>query len=206
MNGKRSRRQHPRLAAKPWRPEDTAGGNGGKRRRSGGKGGRPALRIAVYPGSFDPVTLGHLDIIRRGAALFDRLVVAVAAKNPDKRSLFTTEERIDLVREATKDLTGVVVDAYEGLTAGHVAELGAGAILRGLRQHSDFEYEYQLALANRTISGIETVFVMADEHVAYISSHMVREVAALGGDISRFVPRHVAKAMAARIGTSDKQG
>jgi pantetheine-phosphate adenylyltransferase len=192
MNGKRSRRQHPRLAAKPWRPEDTTGGNGGRRPKA--KGDRPALRIAVYPGSFDPITLGHLDIIRRGAAMFDRLAVAVA-ENPDKRSLFTTDERIALAREATKDLGGVVVDAYEGLTAGHVAALGAGAILRGLRQHSDFEYEYQLALANRTISGIETVFVMADEHVAYISSHMVREVAALGGDISRFVPAHVATAI-----------
>jgi pantetheine-phosphate adenylyltransferase len=151
-------------------------------------------KIAVYPGSFDPVTLGHLDIIRRGAAMFDRLVVAVA-NNPDKRSLFTIEERMAMVRAATKGLRNVVVDAYEGLTAAHVAELKATAILRGLRQHSDFEYEYQLALANRTISGIETVFVMADERVAYISSHLVREVAALGGDISRFVPPAVAKAV-----------
>jgi pantetheine-phosphate adenylyltransferase len=163
-----------------------------------------AKRIAVYPGSFDPVTLGHLDIIRRGAALFDRVVVAVA-NNPDKRSLFTTDERIALVRDATKDLSGVVVDAYEGLTAGHVAQLGATAILRGLRQHSDFEYEYQLALANRTISGIETLFVMADERVAYISSHMVREVAALGGDISRFVPPSVAKAIKKKMAAGPRR-
>ena len=155
-------------------------------------------RTAVYPGAFDPVTLGHLDIIRRGAALFDRLVVAVAS-NPAKPSLFTTDERIAMLRQAVKAVRGVAVDAYEGLTAEHVARLGASAILRGLRQHSDFEYEYQLALTNRTISGIETLFIMADESVAYISSHMVREVARLGGDVSRFVPPNVAKALAKKL-------
>jgi len=155
-------------------------------------------KTAVYPGSFDPVTLGHMDIIRRGAALFDRLVVAVAM-NPEKQSLFTIDERMAMVRAAARGLAGVTVDAYEGLTAGHVERLGASVILRGLRQHSDFEYEYQLALTNRTISGIETLFVMADEHVAYISSHMVREVARLGGDVSRFVPPNVAKALAKKL-------
>ena len=154
-------------------------------------------RVAVYPGVFDPVTLGHLDIIRRGAALFDRLIVAVAT-NPAKQSLFTAEERLAMVREAVRDLATISVDSYEGLTVEYVGRLGASVILRGLRQHSDFEYEYQLALTNRTISGIETVFVMADERVAYISSHLVREVAALGGDISRFVPAHVVKALKAK--------
>ena len=149
---------------------------------------------AVYPGAFDPVTLGHLDIIRRGAVLFDRLIVAVAT-NPAKASLFTTDERLAMVRRAARGIRGVTVDSYEGLTAEHVARLGASVILRGLRQHSDFEYEYQLALTNRTISGIETLFVMADENVAYISSHLVREVARLSGDISRFVPPHVSKAI-----------
>jgi pantetheine-phosphate adenylyltransferase len=156
-------------------------------------------RVAVYPGVFDPVTLGHMDIIRRGAALFDRLIVAVAT-NPAKQSLFTTEERLAMVRDAVGDLAGVTADAYEGLTVEYVRRHGASVILRGLRQHSDFEYEYQLALTNRTISDIETVFVMADERVAYISSHLVREVAALGGDVSNLVPKHVPAALRAKVG------
>jgi len=155
-------------------------------------------RVAVYPGVFDPVTLGHMDIIRRGAALFDRLIVAVA-DNPAKQSLFTTGERLAMVREAVGDLKGVAVDSYKGLTVEYVRRHGASVILRGLRQHSDFEYEYQLALTNRTISGVETVFVMADERVAYISSHLVREVAALGGDVSPLVPKGVMKALKAKL-------
>ena len=155
-------------------------------------------RVAVYPGVFDPVTLGHMDIIRRGAALFDRLIVAVAA-NPSKQSLFTTEERLAMVCEAARDIKGVTVDSYEGLTVEYVRRHRASVILRGLRQHSDFEYEYQLALTNRTISGIETIFVMADERVAYISSHLVREVAALGGDVSPLVPKGVLKALKAKL-------
>ena len=151
-------------------------------------------RVGVYPGVFDPVTLGHLDIIRRGAALFDRLLVAVAT-NPEKESLFTAEERRCMLREAVSDIPGVDVDAYEGLTVEFVRRHGASVILRGLRQHSDFEYEYQLALTNRTIAGVETVFVMADERVAYISSRLVREVARLGGDVSKLVPPNVAKAL-----------
>jgi pantetheine-phosphate adenylyltransferase len=155
-------------------------------------------RIAVYPGVFDPVTLGHLDIIRRGAALFDRLIVAVA-ENPDKAPLFSRDQRLAMVGRATKGVRGVVVDAYEGLTTEFVRQHGATVILRGLRQHADFEYEYQLALANRTISGVETVFVMADERTAYISSHLVREVARLGGNVSRFVPPGVAGALKKQV-------
>jgi len=155
-------------------------------------------RIAVYPGVFDPITLGHLDIIRRGAGLFGRLVVAVAC-NPAKPSLFSIDERLALVREATKGLPHVKVDSYSGLTVAYVRGLGASVILRGLRQHSDFEYENQLALTNRTLSGIETLFVMADEKAAYLSSHLVREVAALGGDVSRLVPRNVVKALRRKL-------
>jgi pantetheine-phosphate adenylyltransferase len=157
-------------------------------------------RVAVYPGVFDPITLGHLDIIRRGAALFDRLIVAVA-NNPGKHPLFTREERLAMATAAVKGLDGVVVDSYEGLTVEYVRGHGATVILRGLRQHSDFEYEYQLALANRTISGVETLFVMADEKVSYISSNLVREVAKLGGDVSRFVPAGVEKAMSEKLAT-----
>jgi pantetheine-phosphate adenylyltransferase len=162
-------------------------------------------RVAVYPGVFDPITLGHLDIIRRGAALFDRLVVAVA-ENPDKHALFSREERLAMVCRATQGIRGVTVDAYEGLTVEYVRGHGATVILRGLRQHADFEYESQLALANRTISGVETLFVMADEKTAYLSSHLVREVARLGGNVSRFVPAGVEKKLAARIGTPGKSG
>jgi len=154
-------------------------------------------RTAVYPGVFDPITLGHLDIIRRGAALFDRLIVAVAS-NPSKDSLFAIDERLAMARAAVKGLPEVTVDSYEGLTVQYVGRHKASVILRGLRQHSDFEYECQLALTNRTISGLETVFVMADEKVSYISSHLVREVARLGGDVSRLVPPNVAKALSPR--------
>ena len=157
-------------------------------------------RVAVYPGVFDPVTLGHLDIIRRGAALFDRLIVAVASET-DKQPLFTTDERARMLRETTAEIKNVTVDTYEGLTVDFVRKHGASVILRGLRQHSDFEYEYQLALTNRTIAGVETVFVMADEKVAYISSRLVREVASLGGDVSQLVPPNVAKALRGKLKT-----
>ena len=152
-------------------------------------------QTAVYPGVFDPVTLGHLDIIRRGAALFGRLVVAVHAHPPGKACLFTADERLDLVRKAAGDVPGIEPLLYDGLTADFVRDQGAAVILRGLRQHSDFVYEYQMALTNRTVSGVETLFVMADERTAYISSHLVREVAALGGDVSNLVPPCVAEAL-----------
>ena len=161
-------------------------------------------KIAVYPGTFDPVTLGHLDIIRRGAALFDALIVTVAT-NAEKKSLFTLSERLALVREAIGGIAGVRVDSYEGLTAEYVRRSGASVILRGLRQHSDFEYEYQLALTNRTLCGIETLFVMADERVSYISSHLVREVARLGGDVSALVPPNVLEALRSKT-ARDKSG
>ena len=155
-------------------------------------------QTAVYPGVFDPITLGHLDIIKRGAALFDRLVVAVAS-NPAKRSLFASEERLAMVRQATEDVGSVIVDAYEGLTVEFVGRCRASVILRGLRQHSDFEY--QLALTNRTLSGVETLFVMADEKTAYISSRLVREVASLGGDVSALVPPNVLTALKQKLGS-----
>ncbi|MGB2997322.1 MAG: pantetheine-phosphate adenylyltransferase [Phycisphaerae bacterium] len=159
-------------------------------------------QVAVYPGVFDPATLGHLDIIQRGAAIFDGLIVAVAAK-PDKQCLFAAEERVAMMREAVT-VEGVTVDSYDGLTVEFVRSRGASVILRGLRHYSDFEYEYQLALTNRTIAGIETVFVMADERVAYISSRLVREVASLGGDVSKLVPPNVAEALKARLGKAQE--
>lgn len=155
-------------------------------------------RTAIYPGTFDPVTLGHLDVIRRGAALWDRLVVAVAT-HPDKASLFTIDERLDLVRQAAAGIPRVTVDSYTGLTVEYVARHEAPVILRGLRQHADFDYECQLALTNRTLSGVETVFIMADERVAFISSRLVREVARLGGDVSRLVPPTVVAALKKKL-------
>ncbi len=154
------------------------------------------IRTAVYPGVFDPVTLGHLDVIRRGAALFDRLIVAVHADPPAKRCLFTAEERADLVRRAAAEVAGVEVVLYDGLTVAFARAQGASVILRGLRQPGEFTYEYQMALTNRAVGGVETVFLMAAPHTAYISSHLVREVAAMGGDVSSLVPPPVVEALA----------
>ena len=156
----------------------------------------PETQTAVYPGVFDPVTLGHLDVIGRGAALFDRLVVAVHANPPGKQCLFTAEERADLIRQAADGIDGVSVTVYDGLTAAFAREQGAAFILRGLRPHADFTREYQMAVTNRTMAGVETVFLAAQAVTAAISSAMVREVAALGGDVSAFVPACVAEAFA----------
>jgi len=147
-------------------------------------------RVAVYPGSFDPPTLGHLDIVRRGLTIFDELVVAVS-DNPGKQHLFSTVERVALLREATADLPGVSVETYTGLTVSYVQRRGGCAILRGIRTLSDFDYESHLALTNRAMSGLETVFVMASPACSFISSSLIREIARLGGDVSAMVPAGV---------------
>jgi len=154
--------------------------------------------LAVYPGVFDPPTLGHLDIIRRGLAVFDRLVVAVAV-NPGKQPLWSAAERQAMLREATADLDRVSVDTYEGLTVDFVKACGARAILRGIRTTSDYDWESHLAGTNRAASGIETVFVMADGRYAYITSSLVKEVARLGGDVSAMVPPVVLEALKKRF-------
>jgi len=153
-------------------------------------------QTAVYPGVFDPVTLGHVDVIRRGAALFGGLVVGVHAHPAAKQCLFSVEERVDLLRQATAQVGGVTVVPYDGLTVDFVREQGASAMLRGLRQHGDFAQEHDMALTNRAVGGVETVFMMADPQTAFISSHLVREVARLGGDVSGLVPDGVAQALA----------
>jgi len=155
----------------------------------------PETKTVIYPGVFDPVTLGHLDVIRRGSALFGRLIVGVHASPPAKACLFSAEERADLLRQATAGLNGVTVALYDGLTVDFVRQQGASAILRGLRPHGDFAGEYEMALTNRTVGGVETLFLMADERTASISSRLVREVAALGGDVSALVPDCVAEAL-----------
>ncbi len=145
-------------------------------------------RLAVYPGSFDPLTNGHVDIIRRGGHLFDRIVVAILV-NLDKAPLFTAEERVAIAREVFADQPNVEVDTFEGLLVDYARQREASVIVRGLRAISDFEYELQMALMNRRLnSEIETVFMMPAEPYTYVSSRLVKEVFALGGSISGLVP------------------
>ena len=160
--------------------------------------GRAEKRLAVYPGTFDPPTLGHLDIIRRGLDVFDEIVVAVT-DNADKRTLLSAKERVRLLRAATQDLQGVSVEPYSGLTIAFARRRGACAILRGIRTMSDFDYESHLALTNRTVGGIETVFVLADARLSYISSSLIKEIAGLGGDVSAMVPPAVLQALQKRL-------
>ena len=158
-------------------------------------------RIAVYPGTFDPLTNGHVDIIRRGVGLFDRIVVAVLV-NPDKSPLFTTEERGDMAREVFADEPRVEVDLFEGLLVDYVRQRGAHAIVRGLRAVSDFEFEMQMALMNRRLSAeIETVLLMPAESYTYLSSRLAKEVFSLGGSIKGLVPPLVERRLAERLGT-----
>jgi len=139
-------------------------------------------KIGVFPGQFDPITNGHLDVIRRGTVLFDELIVAVGI-NPEKRELFTVDERVRMIRTLLKDVPGVRVEKYTGLTVDFVRHARATAILRGIRDVSDLRYEFQLALANRAVGGIETMFIMAGEQHALTSSSLIRQVVALGGDV-----------------------
>jgi pantetheine-phosphate adenylyltransferase len=137
---------------------------------------------AVFPGQFDPITNGHLDVIRRGVKLFDELIVAVG-KNPDKQELFSLSERESMIRELLRDIPNTRVMKYSGLTADFVREVKATAILRGIRDVSDLRYEFQLALANRAVGGVETAFIMTGDQYALTSSSLIRQVVALGGDL-----------------------
>jgi pantetheine-phosphate adenylyltransferase len=153
---------------------------------------------AMYPGTFDPVTRGHQDLIRRAARIFDEVVVAVS-HSPHKAPTFDLETRLALLRGVLGDHRNVRVEAYDGLTVDYARDNGLGAIIRGLRAVSDFEYEFQLATMNRQLAdAIETVFMTPAEQFTYISSSLVREVASLGGDISRFVDPVVERALKAR--------
>jgi len=157
------------------------------------------VRKAVYPGSFDPVTYGHLDLIERGAKVFDELVVSVSS-SADKKYLFTFEERLDMVRELVKPYGNVTVDSFDGLAIDHVRSHRTNIILRGIRTVSDFEYEFQMALTNRTMDPeIETVFVMSDERFSFIRSSLIKEVAALGGSVGSMVPPLVEEALRAKL-------
>lgn len=155
---------------------------------------------AVYPGTFDPVTNGHLDIIRRGARLFSGVVVAIL-RNPAKDPLFSLSERIHMVAQATSDLGNVRVDAFEGLLVDYARRQDARIIVRGLRAVSDFEFEMQMAMMNRRMNDdVETVFMMPSESYSYVSSRLVREVVMLGGSVEGIVPDAVAAALGAKFG------
>ncbi|QIT56824.1 pantetheine-phosphate adenylyltransferase [Aquisalimonas sp. 2447] len=156
---------------------------------------------AIYPGTFDPITNGHIDLVERGAKLFDRLIIGVAAfPSPSKKPAFSNEERLEMARTALAHVPNVEVTGFDTLLAHFVAAENAQVILRGLRAVSDFEYEFQLASMNRQlIENVETVFLTPSEQYAFISSSLVREVAALGGNVDKFVHPQVAEALAARL-------
>ncbi len=148
-------------------------------------------RTAVYPGSFDPITYGHIDLVERTVGLFDELIVAVAT-NIQKKSFFTMEERVVMLRELTRGYGNVVVDSFDGLLVDYVKRKKACCVVRGLRAFSDFEYEFQMALTNRRLNeSHETIFLMTHENYSFISSSLVKELIEFGGDISAFVPKIV---------------
>ena len=154
---------------------------------------------AVYPGTFDPITNGHLDIISRGGKLFDRIIVAIL-KNPEKEPLFPLQERVDILRSVVRKWPNVSVESFDGLLVSFARERGAQVIVRGLRALSDFEYEFQMTLMNQRLEpDLQTVFMMPSEAYSYVSSRLVKEVARLGGDVTGLVPPEVADRMKRRF-------
>ncbi len=161
------------------------------------------MKLAIYPGSFDPITNGHLDIIERAARIFDRLVVAVAF-NSAKQGLFSIEERVDFIRETVKDMPGVEVATFSGLLIDYAQERGAAAIIRGLRAVTDFDYEYAMHQMNQEMSpDIETLFLVASKEFSYLSSTIIKEFARYGRPVANFAPRVVSEALLLRFGHKD---
>jgi pantetheine-phosphate adenylyltransferase len=157
------------------------------------------MRRAIYPGSFDPITNGHLDVVERAGKLFDEVVVAVA-HNIEKEPLFTLEERLDLLRQTLGKQARVRIGQFGGLLVDFAVAEQASAVIRGLRAVSDFEFEFQMALMNRKLQAVvETIFLMPKEEYTYLSSRLVKEIARLGGDVSKFVPSVVATALASKF-------
>ena len=155
--------------------------------------------LAIYPGSFDPVTNGHLDLIERGSDIFERLIVAVL-RNTDKAPMFTLAERIEMLKESTQVFRNVDVDSFDGLLVDYARRLGGRVLLRGIRAVSDYEYELQMAMMNRRLEpGLETVFMLPAEAYSYLSSRLVREIAQLGGSVSGLVPASVEHRVRAKV-------
>ena len=153
------------------------------------------IKKVIYPGTFDPVTYGHIDIVRRAVDLFDEVVVTVAI-NQAKQPLFTTLERVEMLKESLKEFQKVTIDSFDGLLVEHAKHVGAVGIIRGLRQISDFEFEFQMALMNRKLSGdITTIFLMPHERYTYLNSTVIRNLASLKADVSNFVPPNVHEAL-----------
>ena len=157
------------------------------------------MRTVVYPGSFDPPTNGHLDVIQRASRLFDRVVVAVA-RNNNKTPLFSPDERKELIKESVSELANVDVDVFEGLLIDYVTKQNCNIVIRGIRAVSDFEFEFQMALMNRKLNEkIETLFMMPRASYSFLSSHLVKEIAELGGDVSTFVSETTSKALVTKL-------
>jgi pantetheine-phosphate adenylyltransferase len=157
------------------------------------------MRTVIYPGSFDPLTNGHLDVIQRATKIFDRVIVGVA-RSESKHPLFSQEERLQMVVQAVQGLPHVEAEAFDGLLIEYVQQRSAQAVIRGLRAVSDFEFEFQLALMNRKLNErIETLFMMPKDTYTFLSSRIVKEIASLGGDVSAFVPAHVQAALIAKL-------
>jgi len=156
-------------------------------------------QIAIYPGSFDPVTYGHIDLIRRAQEIFQEVVVAVA-HNPHKKPLFNIKDRVKMLKKATSGMPGITVEDFNGLVIDYAHKKKAKVLIRGLRMISDFEYEFQMALTNRKLSSdIETIFLMPQESYSYLSSKLLKEAASLGADLTAFVPDFVEKALRAKL-------
>jgi len=154
---------------------------------------------AIFPGSFDPITNGHLDVVHRSMKLFDELIIAVG-RSPVKNQLFTPEERVKIIAELITDMPGISVESFEGLTVEYAAKKKADVILRGLRSLTDVHYEFELAMTNRAVAGIETVFIMTGEQYGFTSSTLIRQVASLGGDLSNLIPKNVYNRLQQRFG------
>tara|TARA_B100000029_G_scaffold233444_1_gene230740 strand:+ start:124 stop:606 length:483 start_codon:yes stop_codon:yes gene_type:complete len=150
------------------------------------------MKIAIYPGSFDPITNGHIDIINRASSIFDKIIISITNNNPNKNSFFSVNERVDMITKSIKLYSNVEVKIFDGLLIDFAKDLKATSIIRGLRALSDFEYEFQMALMNRNLNEkVSTVFLMPHQKYTHISSSLIKEVASLGGDVSNYVPNYV---------------
>ena len=162
------------------------------------------MRVAVCPGSFDPVTLGNIDIIRRASKLFDKVIVLISVNYNKKNPSFSVEERVDLIKRCTKDINNIDIDILDGLLADYVEKCNAVAIVKGLRAVSDFEYEFQMAMANKNLySGAETVFLTTSSEYMFLSSSVVKQIAYFGGDISKFIPAEIVETVTNRLRKDD---